>query len=673
MSRIALGYTALLALALPTAHAAYSRHEVPASWPDAYPGKPSGDLSPDWQRYYEITTPLPNVTFDVPRSFAGNVPVGRENHPNNTLFFWAVEKENGSLTVGADEHSDKPWAVWLNGGPGASSLIGFATENGPFRVNPDSSVEKNNYSWSNLADYFWVDQPVGVGFATAESDGYAHDEDAVGNDFMGFLANLVKVFPSLAKRPLHLTGESYAGVYIPYIMKAYFSTPNPPVKIAKFAIGNGAIPSGLVFSVLPTLTVIETYPQLIGYDPEVYDYFREQEHRCGYDLNLTYPQQGGHFPTLNHIHPTLRSGHARRDELSARSRSDETSARLRALIHSIERGELGRRDDGAPAVKRDLSLRANGTVDPWYGCFLMDELVDYAVNYSQPWSVAHSRGKGFYPFDVSDALVSEVKPNPHTFLNDNQTRAAVHAPSSRQWAFRRPYPFLGDPQSDFNDPSELWPMAFLSELATNASAHGVSVVLYSGNGDSSSAHRGTEIVIQNTTFGGIQGFTRRPSTPWFDDNGERGGIVHQERNWTYVLVEDAGHLVPQMNPARGYVLAREFIFGTNQTGLVTDSGGSTTVVGGEVGSLAAPAIPAPPGIAVGSATTESTYTYPSRTIAAWESFLASATAGDVAVTGAAASPVAGQGAGNGAGRASGVRRAVWLSAVVVAALMAVGV
>ena len=31
---------------------------------------------------------------------------------------------------------------------------------------------------------------------------------------MGFLANLVKVFPSLATRPLHVTGESYAGTYI---------------------------------------------------------------------------------------------------------------------------------------------------------------------------------------------------------------------------------------------------------------------------------------------------------------------------------------------------------------------------------------------------------------------------------------------------------------------------
>lgn len=31
---------------------------------------------------------------------------------------------------------------------------------------------------------------------------------------MNFLVNLVKVFPNLKTRPLHLTGESYAGTYI---------------------------------------------------------------------------------------------------------------------------------------------------------------------------------------------------------------------------------------------------------------------------------------------------------------------------------------------------------------------------------------------------------------------------------------------------------------------------
>ena len=112
------------------------------------------------------------------------------------------------------------------------------------------------------------------------------DEEQLGKDFvssmpfyvsfilksrqMGFLCNLVKVFPSLAKRPLHLTGESYAGQYIvcflikpskcgslalsqPYILKAYFDLKNPPVKIAKIAIGDGTYTSGQVFEILPAV------------------------------------------------------------------------------------------------------------------------------------------------------------------------------------------------------------------------------------------------------------------------------------------------------------------------------------------------------------------------------------------------------------------------------------
>ncbi len=54
--------------------------------------------------------------------------------------------------------------------------------------------------------------------------------------------------------------------------------------------------------------------------------------------------------------------------------------------------------------------------------------------------------------------------------------------------------------------------------------------------------------VQNTTFGGIQGFTRKPSTPWYNESGSFAGIVHQERGWKYVLVNGAGHLVPTDAP-----------------------------------------------------------------------------------------------------------------------------
>ena len=65
---------------------------------------------------YQVTASLPNVTFPLNRNWAGNIAVDRPGHPNNTLFFWAWEKENGSLTAGAGEQSDVPWGIWLNGG-----------------------------------------------------------------------------------------------------------------------------------------------------------------------------------------------------------------------------------------------------------------------------------------------------------------------------------------------------------------------------------------------------------------------------------------------------------------------------------------------------------------------------------------------------------------------------
>ena len=68
---------------------------------------------------FEVKDPLPNVTFALRRNFAGNIPVDRPGHPNDTLFFWAFEHENGSLT--SDTNLDKPWAIWLNGGFVAAS------------------------------------------------------------------------------------------------------------------------------------------------------------------------------------------------------------------------------------------------------------------------------------------------------------------------------------------------------------------------------------------------------------------------------------------------------------------------------------------------------------------------------------------------------------------------
>ncbi|TDL15662.1 alpha/beta-hydrolase [Rickenella mellea] len=641
--------------------------QVSNSFPRDYPGKPSGDYSPQWQKYFQVTDKLPNVTWDLGRNWAGNIAVNRSGHPNDTLFFWAFEKENGSLTAAANERAGQPWGIWLNGGPGASSLIGLMSENGPLHVTNTYSIVQNNFSWSNLADYIWIDQPVGTGFATADTTGYnmyfrmyclplrlnilAQLQTRIKwarISFMAFLTNLVKVFPSLASRPLYLTGESYAGTYIvrvslnmdgaqryligrmiqPYITKTYFSTPNPPVKLAKIAIGDGAIASGNVFEDLPALSVIETYPQLISYDPNVYNYFKEQTHLCGYDLNLTYPQNGI-FPSLKEVDPTERQ---RSIDLRARRSLNQKFFKSSALKAAQDPSHVVKRDlmirdahNLQNVAKRDLSGRANGTIDPWYGCFLFPEMVDYATNFSFPWNTS-TDFNGFDVYDVPDALDPEAPADPSVFLNDNATRAALHAPI-KQWQMVFNYPFNSTESqgNTFGDPSPE-PMVFLSELAKNATNHNISVVIYSGNDDSLVPHRGSEVTIQNTTFGGIQGFVRKPSTPWNDDAGNFAGIVHQERNWTYVLFKGAGHEVPLYAPNAAFKFLRDFVLGSDPTGLVTNSSGTITVVGSENSTLAGDYLPGGAEIFYGSGTTASTATYPAATIAAWNSFIATATA-----------------------------------------------
>ncbi|KAJ7202096.1 alpha/beta-hydrolase [Mycena pura] len=598
--------------------------QIPSTFPHAYAGVPSTDFGTDWQQYFEVTESLPNITQPLTRSFAGNVGVNRDGHPNATLFFWAFEKTNGSLT---SDTSTEPWIIWLNGGPGASSMMGLLTENGPIRVTGTFPIVQNNFSWHQLADTFWIDQPVGTGYSTSDSTGYIADEDQMGEDFVGFLSNIVKIFPSLATRPLYLMGESYAGTFIPYITKTIFASQSPSVTLKKISIGNGVLGSLAVTEELPTLTTIETYPQLINYDPEVYDYFKAQEHLCGYDLNLTYPQNGL-FPTLRRPHRSTNPAPANYS-LNRRAGYKTTVAAFRTelankAITNLKKRELQEREERRVLWKRSIAERPDDTLDPFYRCSLFAEMWDYALNFTFPWTVG-----GQDQHDIPDALYPEVPSHLGAFMNDDETRAALHAPTSKNWASAFAYPF--GTMRDCIDLARhsthhIRPMTFLTDLATAASARNVSIVFYSGNDDSLAPHRGTEVVIQNMTFGGVQGFTRKPSTPFTDDDGNFAGIVHQERGLTYALFQNAGHLVPQNAPAAAFVFVRDFVLGSNTTGLVDSN--TATVNGGEDPELARDVLPGNPFIYIGdgsSGTTAST-AWPSATVAAWNAFIATATA-----------------------------------------------
>ncbi|QHO58241.1 hypothetical protein HN51_012703 [Arachis hypogaea] len=150
----------------------------------------------------------PHVGF---QQFSGYITVDEKKH--KALFYYFVESE-------ADPAS-KPLVLWLNGGPGCSSLgVGAFSENGPFRPDGEALVQ-NEYSWNKVANMLYLETPAGVGFSYAKgSSSYIRvNDETTARDNLVFLQRWFDKFPQFKHRDLFVTGESYAGHYVPQLAK----------------------------------------------------------------------------------------------------------------------------------------------------------------------------------------------------------------------------------------------------------------------------------------------------------------------------------------------------------------------------------------------------------------------------------------------------------------------
>ncbi|GLU07057.1 hypothetical protein SLE2022_240340 [Rubroshorea leprosula] len=149
----------------------------------------------------------PKVGF---RQFAGYVDV--DEKAGRSLFYYFVEAEKDPDT--------KPLTLWLNGGPGCSSVGGGAfTELGPFYPTGDGrALRRNSMSWNRASNLLFVESPVGVGwsYSNTTSD-YRRGDASTAMDMHVFMLKWYEKFPELKSRELFLTGESYAGHYIPQL------------------------------------------------------------------------------------------------------------------------------------------------------------------------------------------------------------------------------------------------------------------------------------------------------------------------------------------------------------------------------------------------------------------------------------------------------------------------
>ncbi|CAG9840829.1 unnamed protein product [Diabrotica balteata] len=174
----------------------------------------------------KVTDFMPEV-----ESYAGYFRV--DETYNSNLFFWFFPSQN--------DPTNDPVILWLQGGPGATSMFGLFQENGPFVFKGKDEIGLRETSWTLQNSVLYIDQPAGTGWSFT-NEGYAQNQTKVGNDLYAALVQFFSVFNEYQNNPFIITGESYAGKYIPAIGHAidkYNPSASVHINLQGMAIGNG--------------------------------------------------------------------------------------------------------------------------------------------------------------------------------------------------------------------------------------------------------------------------------------------------------------------------------------------------------------------------------------------------------------------------------------------------
>lgn len=185
---------------------------------------------------------------DVGQRFSGYFRLNRTYSAE--MFFFMFERRADAASA--------PVVIWMTGGPGCSSELAVFYENGPWSLRRDSGgdivLDETKYGWDEAATMIFVDQPVNTGFSFSDNEeDRCYDEECVARDMEDFVLALMEERPELQNRPFFVTGESYAGHYVPAVAYQIFKSNllKDKVDFKGLAIGNGLTVPSIQYGAYP--------------------------------------------------------------------------------------------------------------------------------------------------------------------------------------------------------------------------------------------------------------------------------------------------------------------------------------------------------------------------------------------------------------------------------------
>nr|GMD96400.1 serine carboxypeptidase-like 2 isoform X1 [Ipomoea batatas] len=209
--------------------------------------------------------------FEGPLPFhleTGYIGVGESEEVQ--LFYYFIKTESNP--------EEDPLFLWISGGPGCSSWFGVVYDIGPLSVDAVDyngslpTLSLNPFSWTKVANFIFLDLPVGTGFSYATTP-QANSSDSLqaANHGYQFIQKWLDLHPEFVSNPFYVSGDSYSGITVPMItqvisdgieagitrinLKGYllgnpFTTPDNDDYQVPFAHNMGLIPDELYESLV---------------------------------------------------------------------------------------------------------------------------------------------------------------------------------------------------------------------------------------------------------------------------------------------------------------------------------------------------------------------------------------------------------------------------------------
>ena len=195
---------------------------------------------------YELAQNLSRVEIEgwEHPSHAGLLTIDAPTSSNT--FFWFLPALSGD--------ADAPVLLWLQGGPGASSLFGMFSEIGPFNIGADLEPVRNPVHWNQNYSLLFFDNPIGVGFSfTQDASRLVTNMSTVGSDLRTALLQFFTLFPEQRANDFYVTGESYGGKYTTACAHAILrgnadDAASARINLRGLSIGDGAVDPAQQFS-----------------------------------------------------------------------------------------------------------------------------------------------------------------------------------------------------------------------------------------------------------------------------------------------------------------------------------------------------------------------------------------------------------------------------------------